>query len=714
MDATIGNVADLGRMGRMILPLVAATIALNASAATIVYEATPEELSVPARKSLSITNIPHFWPWPRSANKGVPEKLFIELWGEDTGEIPVAITVRGGNGRDGKRPGAYGYRIDLPEKGRRSLELPYSAIRGKIDIHAVSNITVSVEKGRPCRFGVARMTILDKGDPAPKVEEAPRIYAADTAAHREDYGRFRDECRMGAFVVGQATSMENIRPRAAFKWRKADLVSVRLARRERESVQILVAPFDHDLRNVNITAEMRGVSFAATNITASVVGYVETKNPTTSVRPDMKPPPRGWWPDPILDFQHEADVKGNDVQSFWVRVTCPENQPPGTYEGELVVSAKGETPARIPLRIRVNKFAVGKASPLPLAISCKVPSTNGVPDKARLEKYCDFFADYYMTYDTLYAVTSQNRDPSWNLLVRLKAQGRLGMFCLAYFGGLGEGPKAEAKWRAERFPAVRERYETAKRLGILNKAYFYGCDEANAPAFTNVQRKAAILHREFPGVPVMTTARDKMLGTGDSPLTDIDIHCPALCFWASRPVRKAQSQGKKVWWYFCNVPSVPYANTVIEAPPIEIRSLMGAQTQKFKPDGFLYYATNKRYTQPPILKGPFTEWDPGMSNPHGDGQWTCSGTPDAMPLATLRLENFRDGLEDLWYVRLLEWEWKIKKMEGCDSSAEWFAAAKAALAVPDEVAHRTNSFSIDPVVLYRWRDNIADLIEATP
>jgi len=38
---------------------------------------------------------------------------------------------------------------------------------------------------------------------------------------------------------------------------------------------------------------------------------------------------------------------------------------------------------------------------------------------------------------------------------------------------------------------------------------------------------------------------------------------------------------------------------------------------------------------------------------NGDGAWLCVG-PDGTPLATQRLENFRDGLEDFAYVKILE------------------------------------------------------------
>jgi hypothetical protein len=445
----------------------------------------------------------------------------------------------------------------------------------------------------------------------------------------------------------------------------------------------------------------------------------------------METPPRGWWPDPILDFQQEADISNDDVQSFWVRVTCPEGQKAGLYCGTLTVSAKGVESVKIPFSVRVNGFSVGRVSPLPIVVSCLHPgirgtSLDGRSDIAkrlkedpngyhnawitREEKYCDFFADYYITTDSLYV--NRKREPRWDMLVRLKKQGRLGLFNLCYWWYMGSGEKGEEKWRNNTLPLLRERYEKAKSLGLEKHAYFYGCDELNPSVFSNVARTVTALHREFPGVPIMTTARDALLGTGDSLLDGIDIHCPALCFWENRPVREAQRKGRQVWWYFCNTPAEPWANTTLEGPPIEIRSLMGAQTQKFKPDGFLYYATMNWNSLRPIAKGPFTDWNPrSFGLYHGDGQWTCCGGPDMLPLATIRLENFRDGLEDLWYVR--ELERIVSKMQGNGISADWLKRAHKALAVPAEVARSVKSFSIDPEVLYRWRDSIADLIDAS-
>ena len=114
----------------------------------------------------------------------------------------------------------------------------------------------------------------------------------------------------------------------------------------------------------------------------------------------------------------------------------------------------------------------------------------------------------------------------------------------------------------------------------------------------------------------------------------------------------------------------------------------------------------------PITEGPFTDWNPrSYGNWHGDGQWTCCG-PDLLPLATIRLENFRDGLEDLWYAKLLEQ--KLREVESSKlkvESEEWLRRTKAALAVPADLVRSTMDFSIDPDVLYRWRDEMADLIK---
>jgi hypothetical protein len=144
----------------------------------------------------------------------------------------------------------------------------------------------------------------------------------------------------------------------------------------------------------------------------------------------------------------------------------------------------------------------------------------------------------------------------------------------------------------------------------------------------------------------------------------------------------------------------------VECPAIEGRILMGAQTAKYRPDGFLYYQTSIWNSPRPISgDSAFTGWVArSWTSYHGDGSWTCCG-PDGTPLATVRLENFRDGLEDYAYVRLLE-----KKL-AANPGAPWAEEAKKLLAVPENVVKDMKNYTYDPAVIYAWRDAIADLIE---
>ena len=105
---------------------------------------------------------------------------------------------------------------------------------------------------------------------------------------------------------------------------------------------------------------------------------------------------------------------------------------------------------------------------------------------------------------------------------------------------------------------------------------------------------------------------------------------------------------------------------------------------------------------------------------HGDGAWTCVG-PDGIPVPTIRLENFRDGLEDYAYALILEQ--KLKEVEsgkckvngaanGGIGAVEWMNRARELLAGPLDVMDTMTNYTDNPAVLYRWRDAMADLIEA--
>ncbi|MBR4259467.1 MAG: DUF4091 domain-containing protein [Kiritimatiellae bacterium] len=572
--------------------------------------------------------------------------------------------------------------------------------------------------------------------------------AHENARHETSYWRLREACAKAgqdtiSMVVGVASSMVKVRPRGEFGAEPATNLVVRLAKGERESVQIVVLAGDMNLGKVSVSVEdlmsKDGALFAATNITCAPVGFVNITNPVpydvgyvvhtnetaAGYFRRTRTPERGWWPDPILDHVNAVDVNGHDAQSFWLRVGCPRDQKAGVYRGHAIVNAKGTAPVKIPLSIRVNNFAVPKVSPLPLAITfwpgpdyddpvhaINAKSLLSDPKapcnvwKNRRMEWIDFLADYYITMDSLYG----RGRIQWDALLRLREQGRLGLFNLGYWPYLGQDDgeaRNEAKWRQCILDPLRKNYEKAKELGLIAHAYLYGCDELNREHFPKARWAVGELKKEFPGIPVFTTAYDGEYGVG-SELDGVDWFTPLTQKYDVEKADAARKHGHKVWWYICCGPHAPYANMYIECPAIEGRLLMGAQSVRMRPDGFLYYEISIWNSRNVLSDGPFTDWAPDSWRAYnGDGSWVCVG-PDGIPVATQRLENFRDGLEDYAYAVELE-----RKLNACpDKDSDWARQARKLLEVPSEVMIDMQNFTDSPDAVMRWRDSMADLIES--
>lgn len=596
--------------------------------------------------------------------------------------------------------------------------------------------------------------LLKPGEAVPAVdgkfmEEKVRPAEARREALRKErrrvsVERFAASCRAAgqdgaACWIGKATGMEKIRPQGDFAARGADRFELRLARGEYESLQVLVMPTKGDLAAVKVEVSdlvreradlgdwFRGAdTLSAAAFKASPVGYVKTVNPapyksgfnvTTNLPGGYLrlagPSGLGWWPDPILDYLDRADVKGDDVQSFWVRLKCPDEQRAGVYRGTLAVSGVGFR-REFPLSVRVYGFSVPKASPLPLAITFGPGPSLQFADEEQLKlaaelrkdplspinqwkrheaEWGEFLADHYITMDSLYHTGIVH----WDVLKRLESEGRLGLFNLGYWSYPTDlSPASKEGWLKGIRAKIGPTYAKAKELGLLKNAYLYGCDEVHSNYFPNIRWALSQLRREFPGVPLSTTAYDRRFGVDGSPLGEMDWFTPTTDMYDGdkEQLPASRAAGHKVWWYIACGQQAPRANLFVEGQAIEARQLMGAQTVKYRPDGFLYYQVSI-WNSRRCIDGPstFTDWDPrSWTRFHGDGSWFCCG-PEGRPCATIRMENFRDGLEDYFYA--MEYERLTGKT--CE--------------VPPELCQSVWQYSDDPSVLSAWRDRLAEEIE---
>ena len=533
----------------------------------------------------------------------------------------------------------------------------------------------------------------------------------------ESVVRLREACAEAGLphdraLVGFATSMEKVLPRdMPFELTVSRDVSVSLARNEKESFQVAVLPLDEPLERVRVrVSDLRGddgAVFPSSGVDCDVVGYVETKS-----RPPYDVPYVGWWPDPILDFLGPVDVAPGDLQAFWVRLRAPKEQAPGSYRGTLSLHAQGMRPLRFGLTVTVRSFSLPDHSPLPTAITFSPPYRQlGGEDQWPQHKfaYADFLADYYIDYDSLYF----RGPPDYDIVTRLHDRGQLVAFNLGNVFNAGTTEEGFDAAIADTIARLRPGYEKAKELGLLNHAYIYGFDERPEDQFGLLERSAQALREAFPEVLLMTTSYDHSFGV-ESDVKTIDAWCPLTPRLDPERADRARAQGRKVWWYICCGPHHPYANWFVEYPAIEARLLMGAMTAKRRPDGFLYYLVTIWNQNEPIQTGPFTEWNPvSWTTYHGDGSLFHCG-PGGKPLPSIRLENFRDGLEDFAYACILEataLQYESRATPLGERDRRWLAEARALLAVPATLVNQMDDFSRDPRQLYAWRERMAELIE---
>ncbi|MBR2838319.1 MAG: DUF4091 domain-containing protein [Kiritimatiellae bacterium] len=613
-----------------------------------------------------------------------------------------------------------------------------------------------------------RFVLLKPGEPLPPlpkkldsrtvaaVRAGRKAHRAAVAARRRAFldslsaANAAAGARPDGFLVGRASSMEGVRPKDTFAAREPKF-SLRLARNEREALQVLVTPTAGDLKNVRVGVsplkQRGGRRLPADAVKVSAVGYVKTEqrpryrvgyNAPTNAAPGYvrltKRTPLGWWPDPLLDFVGSCDVKDGDVQSFWVGVHAPSDAAPGTYEGTIHVSADGRRAASFPFSVRVDGFAIPKAPPMPIAVSFSPtvyvrPDQHGARDREFLEKarkkpdspinlwksrkleWGDFLADHFVTMMPIYQHGGELPYDVWE---RLKAQGRMGCYNLCYFSSQEldkPGLEKWTRWSDWAASVLEKRLEEARTHGLEENCIFYCCDEAGKERFGEIDAMLAKFKSRFPGLTVATTAYDDSFGMGEH-LRDVDIFIPQTIKFDPAKAAESRAAGHKVWWYYACDQKAPHANSFTECQPIELRLLMGAMAARWRPDGFLYYQMAYFNSLDCITSGPYTAWSPrSWWNEHGDATWVAVG-PGGAPLSTQRFENFRDGLEDLWYAKLLER--RLADVEGgrlkVESPSEWKRRARELLAVPRSVVDSLTNYTDDPDALYAWRGAIADLL----
>lgn len=492
----------------------------------------------------------------------------------------------------------------------------------------------------------------------------------------------------------------------------ADGILMTLARGEKESAQIVVEPVTEPVRGVRVTVgdlvAEDGSVLPASQIDCDLVAYVRTPR-----RTDASVKYVGWHPDPLIPSPKAIDVALGDRQAWWVRVRALPDQKPGLYRGKVCVESEGREPIDVAVAVRVRDFLLPPHSPIPLAVTYKgFGETRMTSDPERWKtlrfQHADVLGDYLLNADDIYRSSNPSAKNAidWDVVEYQRAKGQLVGVCLGYFSS-GKDSHVES---------FRAQYEEAKRRGLLDHVYIYGFDERPALEYKWIEEACEKFRKLYPEVMVMVTAQDHSYGF-DSPMTNLSAWCPILNRYNPVLAEKARGAGRRVWWYTCNWPPAPYPNVYVDYDSIDLRVLLGLANHKYRPDGFLYYHTviwTKTDREHGIDAYPYTRWNPwNFMDTNGDGSLFCIDSEGRL-LGTVRMENWRDGLEDLAWLMVLDATREAAIANGGKKAMEWVKRAEKLSHEADALVPTLRGFVRNASTLRALRERIGDCIEDSP
>ncbi len=473
------------------------------------------------------------------------------------------------------------------------------------------------------------------------------------------------------------------------------------AKGEVESFQVVVTAVDGNLDRVD--AEMsplrtkNGKEIPVENVILHRAIYVLLRHsaPRATCPPDLYTDPLVPFVDPYTREETLAarwrnreqegarfgaaqfDLWEGQHQPIWIDVRVPSDAAAGVYEGAVKVWARRVDPVEIPVRLTVWDFALpaGPTHENHFGGFHYVAAYYGLDrnsEKYHLleDRYIEMMADHRINPPLprrLHPKISQDG----SIEVDEETDRQIMKFVDKYNVTNFEIPRAPFRdvLGVDRDKAIqfyRSWYAYLERKGLQEGAYLYMLDEPNdAEAYERVRNLGALVKEAEPKIRCLVVEQPYTQNPDWGTLDEaIDIWCPLFGFIHEPSVKRVQEQGDDVWSYSALVQSAPryhpdYDDVKNDNPPywqidFPVTSYRIAPwlNRRYGVTGLLYWSTV--YWSSP-KRNPWD--DPGFRiRWNGDGFLFYPGDEAGIegPVASVRLKNLRDGMEDYEYFALLE------------------------------------------------------------
>ena len=155
-----------------------------------------------------------------------------------------------------------------------------------------------------------------------------------------------------------------------------DKFTLTAARNEVEPIQVAFrSPTAYENLEIQVIPPTNSEGQILEDVETGVVGYVpvgypsnfygdaetmfwQTKMPSGPIRSDGW---TGWWPDPVLPVQ-SFDLPPHHTTAAWIEISVPEDASPGDYTGSIRLIHKGSILKEFPLEMRIYDFVLPESS----------------------------------------------------------------------------------------------------------------------------------------------------------------------------------------------------------------------------------------------------------------------------------------------------------------------------------------------------------------
>ncbi len=449
-----------------------------------------------------------------------------------------------------------------------------------------------------------------------------------------------------------------------------------LAKNEYEAVQFVIFP-DKDLEDVEVSVSdfsSGQYMIPSSDVSIDLVGYVSLSDSRFDENR------AGWYPDPLLP-NHLINISADVLQPFLITAHTRDTTHPGEYIGKIILDINGSRSYEYNLTIHVWNFTLPMVSRFKTATffswdtifymwrDWEKRSRQEAKDvfydiaelsfRNKLQPVIGMVSGYQCWKNNVYLnYPTYDEDDNLDLslaeeFIDFFIEHGANNFYVATLCDMVTYPATK-----EHLTEYLEEYETyLDSRGILDMAYIYNLDEPWGDSVNHCKYNYDYI-KNITGIRVMqntnrndNTVLSDFLGYFDS----IDINLGFHDINDMSSYRENYSdQFTDVWWNI-NVWPDTHPNLFLEYPLIDAR-IIGPMSYKYDIDGFEYWQLftsshlgNYYYIEDDDLR---VDWQ--VDSRSLDGVLIYPGRPYEKVYSSLRFESFRDGMEDLEYLYILE------------------------------------------------------------